>query len=188
MATGRRYGARAMGIDAERQLELRIGESVTVPVARPEKWANRRNNITPAAEEAQGPARAGRRPDSFYRLAVGSAILHLGDRASLECNALTQLAAVRRLAEERYPGKIWRRGLCLRDLVNEAVHDAVEAADGADMQRVRVVLTKAASGITLSSIAADLGVRRESLSRGLWSRVTALVWERLKGRLMALES
>jgi hypothetical protein len=64
----------------------------------------------------------------------------------------------------------------------------VEAADGADMQRVRVVLTKAASGNTLSSIAADLGVRRESLSRGLWSRVTALVWERLKGRLMALES
>jgi len=138
--------------------------------------------------EPQAPARPGRRPASFYRLAVGSAILHLHDRASLECNALAQLAGVKRLADERYPGKIWRRGLCLKDLLTEAIDDTIEAADGDDMDTVRFVLTRAASGNTLSSVARELGIRRESLSRGLWSRITALVWERLKPRLLTLES
>jgi hypothetical protein len=139
-------------------------------------------------QEPQAPARPGRKPASFYRLAVGSAILHLHDRASLECNALAQLAGVSRLADERYPGKIWRRGLCLRDLLTEAIEDTIKAADGDDMDTIRLVLTRAASGNTLASVARELGIRRESLSRGLWSRVTALVWERLKPRLLTLES
>jgi hypothetical protein len=142
----------------------------------------------PDIREPQAVARPGRKPGSFYRLAVGSAILHLRDRAWLECNALAQLAGVRRLADERYPGKIWRRGLCLRDLLSEAIEDTVEAADGDDMETIRFVLTRAASGNTLSSVARELGIRRESLSRGLWSRITALVWERLKPRLLTLES
>lgn len=153
-----------------------------------QRLATQQGTLALDVQEPQAPARPGRKPASFYRLAVGSAILHLQDRASLECNALAQLAGVRRLADERYPGKIWRRGLCLRDLLTAAIDDTIVAADGDDMETVRFVLTRAASGSTLSSVACELGIRRESLSRGLWSRSTALVWERLKPRLLTLES
>ena len=119
---------------------------------------------------------------------MGAAVLHLGDRAALECNILAQLNAVRRLADERYPGKIWRRGLCLRELIQEAIDETIEDADGEDLDRIRLVLARAASGATLSEIARELGIRRESLSRRLWSRITALIWERLKPRLLTLES
>jgi hypothetical protein len=95
---------------------------------------------------------------------------------------------VRKLADERYPGKIWRRGLCLRDLLREAIDTTIDDAEGDDMEKVRFVLTRAVSGGTLSAIASELGIRRESLSRRLWSRITGLVWERLKPRLVALES
>jgi hypothetical protein len=136
---------------------------------------------------AQAPSRPGRRPDSFYRVAVGSAILNLQDRASLEFNVLAQLSAVRRLADERYAGKVWRRGLCLRDLITEAIDETVEASDGDDLATLRLVVGRAAEGHSLTAIAADLGIRRESLSRGLWARATGLIWERLKPRLLALE-
>jgi hypothetical protein len=163
-------------------MRVEIGDSVAVP-----RNLRRRDNVLAGAQQTQGPGPPGQRPDSFYRLAVGAATLRLHDRASLEFNVLTQLASVRRLAEERHQGKIWRRGLCLRDLLDEAIHDTIEAADGVDMERLRFVLTRAASGNTLTNIAAHLGVRRESLSRGIWSCITALVWERLNARLMALE-
>lgn len=177
-----------MALDAEQQLRLRIDDPVPVPIAPIARGSNRRDTVAATAQDGRGPVRAGRRPDSFYRLAVGAAVLHLHDRASLECNALAQLTAVRRLADDRYPGKIWRRGLCLRDLIKEAIDETIEAADGDDMEKVRFVLTKAASGGTLSSIAADMGIRRESLSRGLWTRITGHVWERLKPRLLTFES
>lgn len=138
-------------------------------------------------EPSQTPARGGRKPDAYYRIAVGAALLHLKDRAALECNALAQLPGVGRLADERYAGKIWRRGLCLRDLLTEAVDQMLEAAGGEDLEAMRLVLNRAAGGDTLTAIARDLGLRRESLSRGLWSRVTTLLWERLKPRLVALE-
>jgi hypothetical protein len=118
---------------------------------------------------------------------VGAAILHLDDRAFLEFNALAQLPLVKARAQQDHPGKIWRNGLCLRRLLNEALQDTIAAADGDDLERLRFVLLGASSGETLTRLAADLGVRRESLSRGLWSTATALVWERLKGRLMALD-
>jgi hypothetical protein len=76
----------------------------------------------------------------------------------------------------------------LRDLLTEAIDDTIEAANGDDMETMRFVLTRAAVGNTLSSVAGEVGIRRESLSRGLWSRITALVWERLKPRLLTLES
>lgn len=137
--------------------------------------------------QAQPSARGGRKPDAYYRVAVGAALLHLKDRAALEFNALAQLPGVGRLADERYPGKIWRRGLCLRDLLTEAVDQTLDAADGEDLEAMRLVIKRAAEGDTLTAIARDLGLRRESLSRGLWSRVTALLWERLKPQLVALE-
>lgn len=176
-----------MGIDAERQLMLQIDDPVPIPAAPPPRGPERRDNADGGVQDGRGTTRAGRKPDSFYRLAVGAAVLHLNDRASLECNALAQLTTLRRLADERYPGKIWRRGLCLRDLIQEAVNETIQAADGDDMDRIRFVLSRAASGDTLSSIAAKLGIRRESLSRRLWSRITGLVWERLKPRLLLLE-
>jgi hypothetical protein len=177
-----------MGVDAEGQLRLRIddprpGEPPPVP-----RRQSRRGGHDTAQPDSRGATRPGRRPDAFYQLAVGAAVLHLGDRASLDCNALTQLSAVRKLADERYPGKIWRRGLCLSDLVKEAIQKTLDDAEGDDMERVRFVLSRAAAGNTLSSIASELGIRRESLSRGLWSRITGLIWERLKPRLLTLES
>lgn len=181
-----------MGVDPNRQLRLRIDDTTpdpaADPAAPPARARYRRDNDDSGAQDGPSPPRAGRKPDSFYRLAVGAAVLRLDDRASLECNALAQLAVVGRLADERYPGKIWRRGLCLRDLIQEAVDETIKAAEGDDMERVRFVLTRAASGDTLSNIASELGIRRESLSRRLWSRITGLVWERLKPRLLALES
>lgn len=176
-----------MAVSREPESAVRLRSSVARPDAGPQRWAARRGALAPDVQEAQGPARPGRRPDSFYRLAVGSAILHLHERASLECNALAQLTGVRRVADERYPGKIWRRGLCLRDLVTEAIAATIDAADGDDLATLRLVVDRAADGNTLTAIAAELGIRRESLSRGLWSRITALVWERLKPRLLALE-
>lgn len=86
------------------------GHRDTVSMVGPIQRARRRDRTPARPQEPQAPGRSGRRPDSFYRVAVASAILHLGDRASLEFNALAQLAAVRRLAYQRYPGKIWRRG------------------------------------------------------------------------------
>lgn len=133
-------------------------------------------------------APSGRRPDAFYRVAVGAALLHLDNRAALECNALAQLPGVARLADQRYPEAIWRRGLCLRDLLVEVVDAMTEAADGEDLATLRLVVNRAAQGDTLTAIAQDLGVRRESLSRGLWSQITVLMWERLKAQLEALES
>ncbi|MDP2950539.1 MAG: hypothetical protein Q8P22_13525 [Chloroflexota bacterium] len=164
-----------------------MASSIAEPNGGSQRRAAPRGAFAPGVQEPQAPVRPGRRPASFYRLAVGSAILHLHDRASLECNALAQLAGVRRLADERYPGKIWRRGLCLRDLLTEAIDDTIEAADGDDLATLRIVISRAAAGNTLTTIAAELGIRRESLSKGLWSRITALVWERLKPRLLALE-
>ena len=131
---------------------------------------------------------AGRRSAAFYRVAVGAALLHLADRAALDCSPLAHLPAVERLADQRYPGKIWRRGLCLRDLLVELVDAMIEAADGEDLVALRLVVYRAAQGDTLTAIARDLGVRRESLSRGLWSQINALLWERLKAQLEALES
>lgn len=140
-------------------------------------------------DEASPPAsRPGRKPDSFYRLAVAAAILHLGDRAALEFNPLAQLTGVKRLADRNHTGRIWRRGLCLRDLVTEAIGDTMAGAKGEDIAALRLVLEKASSGHTLTSVAAELGIRRESLSRGIWTQATGLVWERLKPRLLALES
>lgn len=139
------------------------------------------------AREPSG-APTGRKPDAFYRVVVGAALLHLDDRAALECNALAQLPGVARLADKRYPAAIWRRGLCLRDLLTRVVNDTLEAASGDDLARLREVLQRVSKGDTLTAIARDLGVRRESLSRGLWSRIRALVWERLKAELAALEN
>ena len=132
-------------------------------------------------------APSGRRPEAFYRVAVGAALLQLDDRAALECNALAQLPGVARLADQRYPAAIWRRGLCLRDLLTRLVDDTLEAAGGDDLVPLRMVLQRVSRGETLTAIARDLGMRRESLSRGLWSRIRALVWERLKAELAALE-
>lgn len=70
----------------------------------------------------------------------------------------------------------------------EAIDETVEAADGDDLATLRLVVGHAAEGHTLTAIAAELGMWRESLSRGLWSRITAVVWERLKPRLLALEA
>lgn len=177
-----------MAVDRERQLRLGIDDLAPDGPAPASVSRRRARESHTAAQDERAPVRPGRRPDAYYRVAVGSAILNLSDRASLECNALAQLTAVRKLADGRYPGKIWRRGLCLRDLVQEAIDETIEAADGQDLERVRFVLTKAASGETLTSIARELGIRRESLSRRLWSRITGLVWERLKPRLLALET
>ena len=132
-------------------------------------------------------APSGRRPDAFYRVVVGAALLHLDDRAALECNALAQLPGVTRLADQRYPAAIWRRGLCLRDLLTRVVDDTLEAAGGDDLAPLRKVLQRVSEGDTLTAIARDLGMHRESLSRGLWSRIRALVWDRLKAELAALE-
>ena len=106
-----------------------------------------RRKLKPSKSAAaqEGPA-GGRKPDAFYRVAVGAALLHLADRAALECSPLAQLPGVVRLADGRYPGKIWRRGLCLRDLLTQAV------------------VNRAAGGDTLTAIARDLGLWRESLS------------------------
>lgn len=177
-----------MALDRERQLRLGMDDPVPDRHARISGGRTRPREGDTAAQDERSTTRPGRRPDAYYKVALGSAILNLGDRASLDCNVLAQLTAVRKLADERYQGKIWRRGLCLRDLIQEAVDETLEAADGRDMERVRFVLTKAASGETLSSIARELGIHRESLSRRLWSKVTGLVWERLKPRLLALES
>ena len=130
---------------------------------------------------------AGRKSAAFYRVAVGSALLRLDDRAALDCSPLAHLPAVVRLADQRYPGKIWRRGLYLRDLLVQVVDAMMEAADGEDLAALRLVVKRAAQGDTLTAIARDLGLRRESLSRGLWSQITALLWERLKAQLAALE-
>ncbi len=143
---------------------------------------------TGSADEHVSAARSGRKPDSFYRSALASAVLHLHDRASLEFNPLAQLPGVKRLADLRYGDKIWRKGLCLRDLLTEAIGDVLAAADDEELRPVRLVLERACSGSTLTNVAAELGVRRESLSRGLWRKVTALVWERLKPRLLTLEN
>lgn len=177
-----------MALDADRQLELRFvdqkpGDDAILPGRR----AARSNESDPTAQGDRA-VRPGRRPDSYYRLAVGAAVLHLNDRAVLECSPLAQLTAVKKLADARYPGQIWRKGLCLRGLVQQAIDETIEAADGDDLERIRLVLTKAASGETLSCIARELGMHRESLSRRLWTRATGLVWERLKPRLLALES
>lgn len=178
-----------MDLDADRQLELRFADPRAIAdAAAPARRATRSAEAELTTQGDRGAARPGRRPDSYYRLAVGAAVLHLGDRAALECNILAQLNAVRRLADERYPGKIWRRGLCLRELIQEAIDETIEDADGEDLDRIRLVLARAASGATLSEIARELGIRRESLSRRLWSRITALIWERLKPRLLTLES
>lgn len=147
----------------------------------------RRPNTIARTVRTPSTVRPGRKPDSFFRLAVGAAILHLDDRAFLEFNALAQIPFVKAQAQQDHPGKIWRNGLCLRRLLKEAIQDTIDAADGNDLERLRFVLLGASSGETLTGLAADLGVRRESLSRGLWSTATALVWERLKGRLMALD-
>lgn len=155
------------------------------PIRSPRKASGQRgNSADPSHTRSQ--ARPGRRPAAFYRLAVGAAVLHLGDRAFLEVSPLAQLPAVMVLAEEEHPREIWRRGLTLRGLLNQAIQDTIEAADGDDMESFRLVLLRAADGETLTAIAADLGIRRESLSRGLWSVITDFVWERLKARLAAL--
>ena len=132
-------------------------------------------------------APSGRRPDAFYRVVVGAALLHLDDRAALECNALVQLPGVARLADQRYTAAIWRRGLCLRDLLTRVVDDTLEAAGDDDLAPLRKVLQRVSKGDTLTAIARDLSMRWESLSRGLWSRIRALVWERLRAELAALE-
>jgi len=92
------------------------------------------------------------------------------------------------LADQRHTDKIWRRGLCLRDLVTAAIGDTIAGAEGEDVATLRLVLEKASSGSTLTQVAAELGIRRESLSRGVWTQATGLVWERLKPRLLALEN
>ena len=139
------------------------------------------------AEASSSATRPGRKPDSFYRLAVASAILHLHDRAALEFNPLAQLSGVRRLAALNHAGDIWGRGLCLRELLTEATEDVLSRVRGEDVAPLRLVLERASSGNTLTSIAAELGTRREALSRGIWTQATSLVWERLKPRLLALE-
>lgn len=173
-----------MAVDSERQLRLRIDDPTVNRPAPSSRGRDPCKKDDAAERDGRGTARAGRKPDSYYRVAVAAAVLQLDNRASLECNVLAQLPAVGKLADERYPGKIWRRGLCLRDFVKEAVDETIDAADGPDMEKIRFVLTRAASGDTLSSIAKELGIRRESLSRRLWSRITGLVWERLKPRLL----
>lgn len=140
------------------------------------------------ADALSPSSRPGRKPDSFYRLAVAAAILHLHDRAALEFNPLAQLAGVKRLADRNHASEIWRKGLCLRDLLTEAIADTLAGAGGEDVAALRLVLEKASSRNTLTSVAAELGIRRESLSRGIWTQATGLVWERLKPRLLALEN
>ncbi len=176
-----------MAVDREHQLQLGIDDR-SPPSRDPVRKQDSPRSTPRSAQDARGTTRAGRKPDAFYRVAVAAAVLQLDNRASLECSALAQLPAVGKLADERYPGKIWRRGLCLRDLIKEAVDETIDAADGPDMEKIRFVLTRAVSGDTLSSIAKELGIRRESLSRRLWSRITGLVWERLKPRLLTPES
>lgn len=173
-----------MAVDRERQLRLGMDDRSPPASAHPVQKQDGPRRARPGAQDGRRTARGGRKPDSYYRVAVAAAVLQLDNRASLECNALAQLPAVGKLADERYPGKIWRRGLCLRDFVKEAIDETIDAADGPDMEKIRFVLTRAASGDTLSSIAKELGIRRESLSRRLWSRITGLVWERLKPRLL----
>lgn len=173
-----------MALDRERQLQLGMDDRVPPASAPPVQRPDGPRPAGDSRQQTRGTTRAGRKPDSYYRVAVAAAVLQLDNRASLECNILAQLPAVGKLADERYPGKIWRRGLCLRDLVKEAVDETIDAADGPDMEKIRFVLTRAVSGDTLSSIAKELGIRRESLSRRLWSRTTGLVWERLKPRLL----
>ena len=140
------------------------------------------------ADASSPSSRPGRKPDSFYRLAVAAAVLHLRDRAALEFNPIAQLAGVKRLADRNHAGEIWRRGLCLRDLLTEAIGNTLAGAEGEDVAALRLVLEKASSGNTLTSVAVELGIRRESLSRGIWTQATGLVWERLKPRLVALEN
>ena len=99
-----------MGVDAERQLMLQIDDPLPIPAAPPPRGRERRDNADGGVQDGRGTTRAGRKPDSFYRLAVGAAVLHLNDRASLECNALAQLTTLRRLADERYPGQNLAQG------------------------------------------------------------------------------
>jgi hypothetical protein len=75
----------------------------------------------------------------------------------------------------------------LRELLTEATDDILSRAQGEDVAPLRLLLERTSSGSTLTSVAAELGVRRESLSRGVWTQATGLVWERLKPRLLALE-
>ena len=75
----------------------------------------------------------------------------------------------------------------MRELLTEATEVVLSRVHGEDVAPLRLVLERTSSGSTLTSVAAELGVRRESLSRGVWTRATGLVWERLKPRLLALE-
>lgn len=66
----------------------------------------------PSNGDAQPPARPGRKPDSVYRVAIGLAILSLGNRAALEFNPVAQLPIIGRLADERYRGRSGEEDCC----------------------------------------------------------------------------
>lgn len=88
---------------------VEIGNLPPVRKARPGQDGSQPGNALSGVQEAQGISRPGRRPDSFYRLAVASAILHLGDRAALEFKPSVSWLALGDLLTSAIPARSGER-------------------------------------------------------------------------------
>jgi len=127
-----------------------------------------------------------------WRRIVSWAVRNLDDRIALAESPLGQLRGVVILAEARFGERCWSEGLAVRELLVRAV-DTVDRRlkDDSEALQLRTVLRSVLQGETVSEMARQMRVRRETVHRRIWSPVCALVldeFQRLERETAAEEA
>ncbi len=126
----------------------------------------------------------GRSSRSDWSARARYVLRHLDDPIALERSPLCRLAALDRLARQRYPQGILPRGRTLRDLAALCLEEIEAELDGhAGVAKLKAfaALTRQGSGVTEASRA--IGISPEYATRALKSVLVRLLGQKLQIKL-----
>jgi len=109
---------------------------------------------------------------------------HLDDPIALQRSPLCRLAAVERMAKERYPHGVVARGRTLRDVAMTCLAEIEAELDGhSGVARLKAFVQLTRQGMGVSQASRCLGITPEYASRAFKRELVALLTEKLLVRL-----
>lgn len=147
-----------------------------------------KSNIKLGTKQQKGKVgkyvKRGRLAVEEWQLRARYVLRHLDDPIALQRSPLCRVAALERLAKEKYPNGIVARGRALHDLAQDCLQEIESELDGyAGVSKLKafVALTRQGTGVTEAS--RSLGISPEHASRTFKRNLVELLAEKLILRL-----
>ena len=117
-------------------------------------------------------------PPKLWQQRVAYALRYIDDRIMLNRSSLSRLAHIRRLADERYNGRLLPRGLALQQVLIESAQKVIAELDSEPaLAKTRVYLDLLMKGYQAKEISRQLGLSREHVARTYRRNAIDLVTE-----------